>query len=461
MKDFLYRISGPAFMMLFAMVLIGFPGMAHTEETGQDDLGPTILAARTMSRTADFIIVHGRETKNNLHKKSDLMTLFAAIDGVVQPVPFQVDEINEEGIRVLPLSPPTEKESKGKVEKDDDDGRLDENDELIFMIWDTGDRIDKKGLPEGVLSVDEIRIEDELDGGLSWVYLCSFASDPPCSDVDYAKYDTVIDHVITRNFDNGFSEEVPLSYNYMSFQGGPNLLDVYKMRFHIKIFGIKMMVDETRFDAKLHAYKDGPVRVIRMVRSQVYMNRWMKSPSGYSTTIYLANSTVLPYTMKIPVNMYRMKRFLKVKMRAGTDFQGLSGWKAKSEADPRWLDVDGKMDETEMNVNTENATWIILSGPEYGMLMRMIWDRKQDGTYQEPQFTSDCYYIDDEQAPDPPEFFPGQVPNMGFWMHGLEELKKGTYFFYVLIHTIEKPWEEKIEKEYLNIMDHPLKIAVN
>jgi len=462
MTPSLVRCSALTIFFVY-MTALFFLSYAHAEkDLALNDRCPVELEKRTMSRTSDFIIVLGKDLTHNLHENFAKMSLLALINGRVQAVPFQIDEINKDGKRVLPEHPDMNKRSVEAVKQDEDNGLLDENDELVFMIWDAGARMDvEQGLPSGVEKVDEIQMIDELDGGRAWVYLCFFSSEPPRSDKDYATYDTVREHVSNKYFDSGFSRKVPLSYDYMSFMGSPNLFDSYKMRFSIKIFGLKKDIDETQFDARLYAYKDGPVRVIRMVRSQVYMNRWMKSPEGYSTTIYYANSTVMPYHLKIPVSFSAFKRVLKIKMRAGCDFRGLRGWKAKSEADPKWFNVDGKMDEVEKTSNMENATWAILSGEEYGMIMRMVWDRNPDGTRQKPLFKSDFCYVDDDQALDPPEFVPGQSPFIGFWMRGLEKLKKGDYFFYVLIHIIEKPWQENIEKEYLDIMDHPLKTIVN
>ena len=449
--------------MILSVMVTGFPGVSFAEENAPADSSSPllmILATRTMSRTADCMVVHGSQMTNNLHKKNDLMALFAVRDGVLEPIPFQIDEINEEGLRVLPNHPPDAKEKKIAY-KDDDDGHLDENDEVVFMIRDTGDRIDEASYPEGALAVDEIQIVDDVDGGMSWVYLCSFSSDPPRSEDDYAHYDIENDRVRSGGFVVGFSDEVPLSYDYVSYKGGPNFFDSFKIRFYMKLFGIDMEYNETQFTANLHAYKDGPVRVIRMVRSQVHMTRWLKSPSGYSTTIYLDNSIVMPYTMKIPVNVYRMKSFLKLKVRGGCDFRDIHGWKVKSEADPRVLTVDGKMDELEKSVKTEGARWILASGPEYAMLIRMIFNRQQDGTEQELPFTSDFFYVDDDEAPDPPEFVPGQSPNVGFWMRGLEDMSKGTYFFFLMIYVIDEPFREDMEVEYLKVMDQPVRIVVN
>ena len=74
---------------------------------------------------------------------------------------------------------------------------------------------------------------------------------------------------------------------------------------------------------------------------------------------------------------------------------------------------------------------------------------------------SDLFYVDDDSAPDPPEFVPGQSPNIGFLMSKMEELEKGSYFFYILIHIIEEPYKSGIEAAYLNIMDKQVKAVVN
>ena len=165
--------------------------------------------------------------------------------------------------------------------------------------------------------------------------------------------------------------------------------------------------------------------------------------------------------MNIPVSPRIFKRFLKMKVRGGCDFREVHGWKVKSEADPRWLLVDGKMDEIEKNVEIKGATWLLTTGRDYGSLIRMVLNQKQDGSYQDLPFSSDFFYVDDDLAPDPPEFVPGQSPNVGFWFPDVQEIKKGTYFFFLMIYVIDEPYRENLEVEYLNIMDHRVKTIVN
>ena len=49
-----------------------------------------------------------------------LMSLFAFIDGTVQPIPFQIDEINQDGKWVLPGIPASAKKKRDKKRIDKD-----------------------------------------------------------------------------------------------------------------------------------------------------------------------------------------------------------------------------------------------------------------------------------------------------------------------------------------------------
>jgi len=70
------------------------------------------------------------------------------------------------------------------------------------------------------------------------------------------------------------------------------------------------------------------------------------------------------------------------------------------------------------------------------------------------------YYVDDDNAPDPPESVPGQSPQVGWWMEGLPELEKGTLYFFAIMYLI-KDYSEGVEKNYLKILDQPIEVTVN
>ena len=147
MKSSLKRNRTSIFFFLFMTAFFSGTNARAEGENFLTDRCPLELEKRTISRTSDFIIVYGKNLTRNLHKKADKMSLLALIDDKVKAVPFQIDEITQEGKLVLPERPASEKKSDETALKDDDDGLLDENDELVFMIWDTGARLDKD--PQG------------------------------------------------------------------------------------------------------------------------------------------------------------------------------------------------------------------------------------------------------------------------------------------------------------------------
>ncbi len=422
---------------------------------------PGESTARTLSRTADFIVLQGSDLPAHLGKRIDSLSLLSRVDGKVAPIPFQVDELDADGEWVLPNIPSDDGETASRViEGDETPGILDENDQLVFMVRDSGDRIPGNDLPGEARTAEEISLEDPVDHGRSWVYLCSFPSAPPVSEADYVSYRHPGNRVVTSNYELGFSKKVPISWDHLSFRGSPNMIDRMKMRFDMKILGIRYRRDETHFKTQLSSYKDGPVRVIRRVRSSIKVNRLLRTPSAASESIYYDNAIVIPYRAKVPVSLKSLKGIISdMNSRGGADMQNLHGWKLRPETDDRWLSIDGSMDAAEESVRGDGATWFVLAGPPGAFLCRIILDRKWDGSPQELPITTTFYYMDDDKAPDPPEFVPGQSPNAGFLMDGMEKLEKGMFYFYIIGYMITD-YRDGMETQFLDIMDRPLEIFV-
>jgi len=454
-----HRLRTGALLISFLCVLLF--GLAGAEESQPPPSALQDEDRKSMTRTTDFIVIHGKQLPGMLGKKINTLSLLSGIGDRVVPIPFQVDEINSEGEWILPEIPPEAGRRARRTEHDDDQGRLDENDQLVFMIRDSGDRIPVAAYPSEARTVEEITLTDSMGTGRSWVYLASFASRPPVSDRDYVSYRPDHNLLVSVNYELGFSKEVPISWSHLSFQGAPNMIDRLKIRFETKIFGIRYRRNETHFKSHISSYKDGNVRVIRRVRSSIKINRLLRTPSASSESIYYDNAIVIPFRAKVPVSLKSLMGIISdMKTRGGADMQNLHGWTLRVNTDERWLTVDGTMDETEQSVKGDGATWFVLSGPPGAYLCRIILDRKWDGTPQELLITTSFYYVDDDQAPDPPEHVPGQSPNVGFSMQGMEKLPKGTFYFYIIGYMI-KDYREGVEQEYLDIMDRPVEVTVN
>lgn len=446
---------------LFGMVAGIFPLVLSAQEGAFPGPNPAFIEKKSLSRMDDSVVVRGEKLKRNLNNEIARFSLFAYVEGKFQPIPFQVDEINPDGEWVLTQVLPEAKKSV-KPERDDDNGSLDGNDELAFMARDAGDRVSFNGLPAGVEAIDEITLQDPVDNGRAWVYLMSFRENPPLSKKDYVEYKLPENQVVARNHVFGFNPRMSsIAPSLVSMQGSPNLIYRMKIRFSTKLMEIPFGFDENNLVSELSLYKDGPIRVVRRIRSSIQFTRLFRMPSVAVENIFYDNSMVIPVRIKIPISLKSFSGLISyTRVRGSADLRNTHGGKIKADTDPRWMNVDGKMDEVEKSIQWEGSTWFLTSGPEGAFIIRMILNRNPDGSFQKSPIKTCLYYLDDDNAPDPPESVPGQSPQVGWWMEGLPDLEKGTLYLSAIMYLI-KDYTEGVEKNYLKILDQPIEVSVN
>lgn len=134
--------------------------------------------ARTLIRFQDPVIL----PTGLLHALPDHRTakcrLYRLQGGSLEPVPFQFDARDDDGDLVFPKTPAAE------------EFIFDDNDELVFMAKDVGDRAGREMLPPDSDGALEIVVTDPIDGTVGWAYLVHFADQvPPRSPIRYATFD--------------------------------------------------------------------------------------------------------------------------------------------------------------------------------------------------------------------------------------------------------------------------------
>ncbi|HWP66864.1 MAG TPA: hypothetical protein VNO26_13210 [Candidatus Limnocylindria bacterium] len=135
------------------------------------------LRSKTLTRFHDPVVV----TTGLLGGVSDRRTasyrLMRARAGVVEPIPFQFDARDGDGeLRVSGVS-------------EGDEAAFDD-DELVFMAKDSGDRLTRHDLPPASDGALEIELFDPATGARGWAYLVHFPGDAPApSPVRYATFD--------------------------------------------------------------------------------------------------------------------------------------------------------------------------------------------------------------------------------------------------------------------------------
>jgi len=448
---------------LFFFFTIVFPGILIGAGENSDTVIPCrTQETKTLTRLEDYIVVHGLKLRKSLRRKIGSLSLFALHGGELKPIPFQIDEINRDGEWVLPQIPPHLEDKSLEPEADDDNGHFDENDELVFMVRDSGDRARWETLPEGAVAVDEIELIDPVDRGKSWAYLVSFLKTaPPRSQYDYVDYTWPLGRVISDNYELGFSPDNDNGPNFMRLLlGKEDIIDRMKIRFSMKFLKWDFSLDETNFQSKMSFYKDGQIRVVRRIRNAIKFTRFIRTPSAAIENVYYDNICIIPVRIAVPFSPKKLEKVTSsIKVRGGADFHNLHGWKMRTETDPRWFEIDGIMDEAERSINGRDARWFILNGPRGALLFRMVLNRNPDGSPQDLPISTELFYVDDDNACDPPEEIPGQSPNVGFLMEGVTDLPRGVFYFYAVMYMI-KDYREGMERDYFKILDHPVEVSV-
>lgn len=102
---------------------------------GVAEAGSESLISKTLTRFHDPVIVNTSLLGDLSSRKTAGYRLYSSQQGALSPIPFQFDERDETGEIVFPGS-----ENTGEFSFDD-------NDELVFMAKDLGDRIVPSILP--------------------------------------------------------------------------------------------------------------------------------------------------------------------------------------------------------------------------------------------------------------------------------------------------------------------------
>lgn len=254
--------------------------------------------AKTLTRFHDPVIVStgilmGLPTRNTVGYR-----LYSAHHDTLSPIPFQFDERDATGEMVFSET------------ADQNEFQFDENDKLVFMAKDTGDRIATESLPATSDAAVEIEVMDPVTHARGWAYLLHFSRNIPLSSpVTYARFDAetnqartlwyAVDNYPGRNFFTGL--------RIASALGGTDedILERIQLRVH-PTFSIFLSTWSTQFTeedfaVRIDGVKNGPVRAVRRARVSLNLGRYFPDvPSGTAYTYYYFSSFTTPSTFSAP-----------------------------------------------------------------------------------------------------------------------------------------------------------------
>lgn len=382
----------------------------------------------TLSRPESPVVVPGRNLKALLKREIDTLRLYAWKEGKLVPIPFQIDERTPSGELAY--------EHGEERRSDTDDARLDDDDELVFMARDVGDRAPADAIRLGQSGLVELIVKDPR--GRGWVYLLHFAhAPPPLAKGRYVSLDWSGDELLGWTAqrvqarvgpDGHFLDLRSLRFASASGGFGVDVLDRAKvhLRASYLFLDVHRRLDEIR--SNWRSYHQGPVRVVAGVQAESYLTwgRWLSTTRRSRLVIY-GNRLELHAQIEVPVDLEATK---PSSLRASLDFapvvEDLIVW---SNRNPKPLRCTGEGQDPQLaKVHTSGAEWVACASSRGAILLRL----RLDAPLQKRRHR---LFLEDGPLPDPPEDTPGSRGNAGFELD-LTGIPAGRYEFVLSAHFL-------------------------
>ncbi len=440
-------------------------------------IGITSLHASAFSRTEDHLIIKGKKFKELKDAPIDKIRIYTIKKGSPEIVPFQIDKLNVDGDYIFNFDDEKSRVKKRKEAYEDamDDNGMppeklaelkrsaewienkevfDEDDELVFMSRELGERAGGN-LFAKAKSVEEIKIKNPADSSSGYAYAVLFENDAPkLSGKTYVSYNPETDEVYADQYVLKTNKERPFSFreamprfadgriaeNQIDYSGTSIALDV-------KFFPT-LHFDEKNIKAKITAYKTGPVRAIKRMLCWMQVAFVRVTPKFTMDMIFYPNGIIAPGVIECP---FIPKRILNPgsTITIGQDFKEcMTGAKIYTDRWTKMAVLDGKMSDEEKSLDMKNHKWYVVYTQNDGSIfIQIAWDKIL------PDIKTDIVYIDDKNVVTKGEQSPGKH-TAGF-SSDILQFPKGRYMMYINVYLDRKWWPGR-EKYYLDILANPL-----
>lgn len=322
-----------------SMALLQGPMPLYAAEDAAEPHAPQML-----TRTHDPVIIKGSSIGALTNKPTNQLFVYAWKTNTWVQIPFQIDEVNEDGEYVAT-----------------EDGIFDSNDEVVVMVKDAGDKPPSGESPGDALSLSTpwyaIKITDPVQTGEeAWIYVVQSSVLVKTFTDDYVDFAPLTHQIQGENFTLQYA--TPKAYADRLTLGGSliNILDRNKINLcgNIAAFCVDEEANLLNVPQNDGFIKDGPVRlIIRSGRVQ-----------AYGTMISWTNQFTLPTTLQKSVQF-------------SLDFlPAVDGANFFNAAVPNGVVVDGSPDTVP---GTPFSPWFQMS-TDFGTLIQVTDASKLTGT---------------------------------------------------------------------------------
>jgi hypothetical protein len=303
---------------------------------------------------------------------------------------------------------------------------FDENDLIVFMVQDTGERNEKPAKALGADSIAEVEIVDPLTGRKCWVYVARYHSSelPALSGIQYVHYLPAEHRVIGQEYEFRYST----SHNAVIDDlvvGGLPIFDRNKMRGTITA-GIGFLNTDVEFNEESiqgHdvGYINGPVRVVKRSVNYVRTQSGMESPGVNCDHFYYAWHSEVPMliSMSFPVQ--------QVTMLVTNDYRNSPFHTAYVDGLAGPIDLDTRTAKENLFAGQPGGEWISLNGKHASVVTLLKLPEEVRG-----HMDLSPYLLNDVTASNIPESYPGAEPEAGFIVGTRAGIPRGDYVLHAV-----------------------------
>lgn len=334
-------------------------------------------------------------------------------DDTFEPVPFQVDEIDEHGMVWFDGS---------GFKRQGEAGIFDGADQLLMMYEDAGAERPAQAVPASGQLLAEIKVAAPNNSD-TFFYLVK--NNAQRSATRYIEHDPATGVTRTPYYFLTTDPANELNWEHLGYEGytGPadaSIIDTLKMRMSGGIFFrfARMTLDNDNLKPRRRGFRIGPIRSVMHLETSVVFAGLPVMKMHVQAIRYPNHFEAHTYS-RIPA-LYR--RSVKApQVVVSVDGNNLLGAKVRTAAGGELMaQVDGRIDVQELRLlerelSTDDS-WIIFdSGNQFALLTELLVPKGLEG------IPLQLVYQDDKELNNQPENYPGQLPNLGYALNGWPE----------------------------------------
>ncbi|MBL4608077.1 MAG: hypothetical protein JKY01_09650 [Pseudomonadales bacterium] len=364
-------------------------------------VSPSILFANELSpaRSIEVVVVSGEKLPALLGKEYQNYSVMVVDGETLLPIPYQFDERNEGGFIYA---------SGGSLAILGTENILDKEDELAFMLKDTGIKAEPEQL-SAVSGAVVAEFEVELGDHMRYAYLIEGNSER--SEKHYTHFNKETGLITTSAYTLQVDPDNLLVWGDYTYEGyaekNVSLLDTMKLRVNGRIGFIKATIYNKLIPSEIVAVKNGPVRSIIEMDASIGMLGINVLTVGASVTI-TENSTEFPVFLTIPKAAAVLS---SLDIEVSLDLDNMEKARYRTELGPKEpvIQGGGGADPKDLAVDLDHNWLSVSSNKNWDIIA--FFNRNKDVTV-----TLEALYKDSalDGKVDKPERVKGSSPQAGY-----------------------------------------------